>query len=651
VNGGLVLRAEHVVDAGVPHDVCVSPDGRWVAYGVRRVGQSAARPESVLWMSPVDDAAAASPLTGGSEAVTQVKWAADSSSLFFLSDREEQGTAQLHSVSCAGGQVEALTCRTGGVEGFEVLAGGRHIALIACDEPDREAQQRIAERDDAQSWSEREPRVRLWLLDLGSSMISPLATFDGRHVVEVARRPDGGPVAVLTWPTSTLDQGQRDPRLHLHDVSVGSVVDLGLAEISANSLCWWRAKDRWHLSYLALTPPGLVGGDAVFDVELATEAASSGRHPLHGAGSGHRNLTAGMSSCPTTLVQVDAGMPLALFADGLDTALTRLDPDERRFTELRRFTGSAEQLTVSGRGDVCSVVLSSAAEPKDAYAGPIQQPLQRVSDVSPILRRIDWGSQERLDYPAEDGLHLDGLLVLPPGASRPDGPFALITVVHGGPQDRYTDSLNLGWHPSAQWLAAAGFAVFLPNPRGGTGRGHAFAAQVAGEVGGTEWTDILTGIDVLASRGVADPNRLGIAGWSHGGFMAAWAVGQTDRFKAAVMGAGISDWGMLAATGQEGAFEAALSGSAGWEGPGPHRHDQRSPISYASKIRTPVLILHGQDDTNVPVSQAEYLHRALVHFDVEHDYITYPRENHSIRERNHQLDVLNRTRDWFQRWL
>ena len=133
--------------------------------------------------------------------------------------------------------------------------------------------------------------------------------------------------------------------------------------------------------------------------------------------------------------------------------------------------------------------------------------------------------------------------------------------------------------------------------------------------------------------------------------MAAWAVGQTGRFKAALMGAGISDWGMQVGVGELGTLEAALCGSCGWEGPGPHRHDQLSPISYASRIRTPVLMLHGQDDTNVPVGQAILLHRALTHFGVEHELVVYPREGHLIAERDHQIDVLRRTRAWFDRWL
>ncbi|MFC7530887.1 alpha/beta hydrolase family protein [Actinoplanes sp. GCM10030250] len=146
------------------------------------------------------------------------------------------------------------------------------------------------------------------------------------------------------------------------------------------------------------------------------------------------------------------------------------------------------------------------------------------------------------------------------------------------------------------------------------------------------------------------------SGWASaaGATAGSWPRGRSGRpagFRAAVMGAGISDWGMLAATGEEGPFESALGGSSGWEGTGPHRHDVVSPVSYVSRVCSPILILHGENDTNVPLSQAEFYHRALRRFGVEHEYVVYPREGHAIRERNHQLDVLRRTRAWFDRWL
>ncbi|MGA6088490.1 alpha/beta hydrolase family protein [Amycolatopsis sulphurea] len=114
--------------------------------------------------------------------------------------------------------------------------------------------------------------------------------------------------------------------------------------------------------------------------------------------------------------------------------------------------------------------------------------------------------------------------------------------------------------------------------------------RVAGRVGREESTDVLAGIDRLVSDGIADPDRLGIARWSHGGFLAAWAAGQTGRFRPVLAGAAVTDGGMLAATGENGAFEAALGGSTGWSGLGPHPHDALSPVSFASRMRTPILL-------------------------------------------------------------
>jgi dipeptidyl aminopeptidase/acylaminoacyl peptidase len=183
------------------------------------------------------------------------------------------------------------------------------------------------------------------------------------------------------------------------------------------------------------------------------------------------------------------------------------------------------------------------------------------------------------------------------------------------------------------------------------GHGSEFADTVSQAVGQEDWQDIVTGLDRLIARGIADPDNLAIGGWSQGGFMTAWAVGQTDRFKAGIMGAGVSDWGMMVAESDVMHFEGDLGGSWGWEGPGPHLHDRFSPISYASNVKTPVLILHGANDARVPTSQGRYFARALREHDVPYELVTYPREGHGIQERNHQLDLLKRTRDWLQRWI
>jgi dipeptidyl aminopeptidase/acylaminoacyl peptidase len=599
----VLLTAELIVDGRVPVSPALSPDGRWVTYLLTTVGD----PSSELWLAAADGHEPPRQLTGGGP-YRLPSWAPDSQSVFVLAD-------QLCRVPLTG-EAEVLTRWEAGISGYHPLDSG----LIAVIAPERREEQ------DVWVWGRHVAPDRLWLLDLRDRNLRPLGDFGDRHVRAVTQRPGGGPLAVLTWSMADLDPGSFEPEIHLLDLVDGTVHDLGPVPAEASSLRW-GTDDGWQLTYLARTPPGLIGGMAV--LSLCPETGE------------HRNLTAGMSSCPSQLVP---GQPLVVFADGLDSAVGRIDAP----VPMR---GLVESVTASRDGQTIAAVISTSYEPLDIWAGPVHGPLTRLTGTRPELRGISWGVQERLAYRAPDGLALDGLLVLPPGKSRVDGPFPLVTLVHGGPYGRHADRFMLNWYPSAQWLAAAGHAVFLPNPRGGQGHGHEFAASVEGAVGLEEWTDIVTGIDLLVADGIADPARLGIGGWSHGGFMAAWAVGQTTRFKAALVGAGITDWGMLVATGEEGTAEAALAGSSGWEGPGPHPHDRLSPISFASRIRTPVLIVHGAEDTNVPASQSEYLHRALRRFGVEHEYVRYPRENHPIRERGHQLDLLHRTRAWFDRWL
>jgi dienelactone hydrolase len=589
------LTAELVVDDRVPSTPVLAPDGRQVCYLVAPVGDRATTElhlaGRVLAVGPV----------------SRPRWSPDSTALYFLSPRP-------HRLTVADGTVTPLTEWPGDVHDHLPLADGR-IALVATDEP--------TEPDVIVVGGE--PRARLRLLDPHTGRVDTPDVFAGRHVVELCQRPDGGPLAVLTRACADADRGPRTGELHVFHPATGVADDLAPVEAVAESLAWWH-DDGWHIGYLALTPPSLQAGTAVFDVAVDTGTK--------------RNRTAGLPMCPTELRQTDT-TPLVLFAEGLDTTLARLDPTGS--TTLLRRPGKLDQLTVAG--DRIAVVAGGRYRHPEVHIG---LPLHPLTDTGRWLSTITLGTQRPLRYRAADGLALDGLVVLPPGR---DGPFPLVTIPHGGPYDRYADVCQLFWYPSAQWLATAGYAVFLPNPRGGQGHGHEFALSVAGRVGQEEWTDILTGIDLLVADGIADPDRLGIAGWSHGGFLAAWAVGHTDRFRAALVGAGVTDWGMLAATGENGQFETALGASTGWEGAGPHPHDALSPISYASRITTPVLVLHGAEDTNVPLGQAEYLHRALSHYGVDHEYVIYPRENHRIRERAHQLDVLRRTRAWFDRWL
>lgn len=642
------LTPELIVDGLVPEDPRVSPNGQWVAFAVGPVGKAGEHPTSAIWIAPVDASAPARKLTAGAANDRAPRWSPDGRWLYFASDRLERGKAQVHRIALDGGEAEPLTGWAGGIAGFVPLLDGQRIAFMAKDEPTAEDDRREHERDDARVWGERVPYARLRILDLDTRAITTIDAMGDRHVAEVAPRPDGGPLAVFTWSLPDADPGTLDTRIHLVDLDGGTTQLLATLPNVGDDLTWKETSDGWELWYVAQTPPNSTGAVTLFAVTVPAGGTTPGSQPAT-----PRNLTPDIPACIGGIVAGSGPQPLLTVFHGLDSSFARWDDETQAPVTLFESPGTILGTSIDRDRSVVALLRSAAAEPADIWTGPVDGsgPLRRVSDTRSELREFPWGTQERLSWKAADGLEIDGLLVLPPGKTRTDGPFPTITLPHGGPYGRYADDFQLRTSPSAQWLAVAGYAVFLPNPRGGMGRGHAFSSLVAGAVGLDDWGDIVTGLDNLVAEGVADTDRLGIGGWSQGGYMTAWAVGQTDRFKAGVMGAGVSDWGMMVATSDLPHFEADLGGSTGWEGIGPHQHDAISPISFAHRVKTPVLILHGEADERVPLSQAEFYARALREHGVPFEYVVYPREPHGVRERNHQIDLLRRTRAWFDRWL
>jgi dipeptidyl aminopeptidase/acylaminoacyl peptidase len=628
------LTAEMVVDIRVPSQPKLSRDGETVAFVVAPIGRANDHPLTEIWIAATDGSTPARRFTSGTAHDIAPRWSYDGDWLFFLSDRANRGVLDLYRVPLHGGESERLTTWSTGLDGFQVLPDGKRVIICSTDPKTEEEEKRAKEKNDAQVFGQTWRPSRLRILDLETKEIEAIDRFAPRHVVDFNLSQDASQLAVVTWPTPELDQSGIDSRIHVLDADGWTVTRSWELPADAGAPIW--SADGGTLWYLGHVKPKWRGGYGIWKIGLDDAEPTL--------------LTSGLPSCPYQFFSTTDGT-FALLGTGLDSEFVQFDGTTGEITKLKTIQGNISALAITPSGDRVAAITSSGDKSAEVWSGPPSGPWTCLTDLNPKLSEQQWGRQIRLDWTAEDGLEIDGLFVFPAGSSATDGPFPTVVVVHGGPYGRWTDSLNLSWAPSAQWLAAAGYAVLLPNPRGGFGRGSDFADRVSGRVGMEDWGDIQAGIDHVINLGYADPEQLAIGGWSQGGFMTAWAIGHTDRFKAGVMGAGVSDWGMMVAESDVPQFESDLGGSYGWEGIGPHPHESVSPISFAHQISTPVLIVHGGNDARVPVSQARYLARSLRTQGKTFELVVYPREPHGIQERLHQIDLLNRTRAWYQQWI
>jgi dipeptidyl aminopeptidase/acylaminoacyl peptidase len=252
-------------------------------------------------------------------------------------------------------------------------------------------------------------------------------------------------------------------------------------------------------------------------------------------------------------------------------------------------------------------------------------------------------------YKSADGTEIEAALLRPSTlGNEPSAvshqPSPAVILVHGGPTGRWSDSFE----PWGQLLAARGYAVLYPNVRGSTGYGHRFVEMNRADWGGGDFKDVMAGADWLVARGIADPNRLGIGGWSYGGYMAAWAVTQTTRFKAAVSGAPVIDMASEFGTENGSAYDEWFYGTPYEKLEG---FIKSSPMTFVKNVKTPTLLLQGENDTTDPIGQSQQFYRGLKRYGVESDLVLYPREPHGLREEKHLIDRLTRVLDWYDKYL
>ncbi|MGH9768187.1 MAG: S9 family peptidase, partial [Blastocatellia bacterium] len=271
-----------------------------------------------------------------------------------------------------------------------------------------------------------------------------------------------------------------------------------------------------------------------------------------------------------------------------------------------------------------------------------------LTRLNPQIESLTLGQVEAVKWTSNDGTEIEGLLVYPIGYQTGKR-YPLLTYIHGGPEGAYAKGFNANWSAFPQVYAGAGYAVFMPNFRGSSNYGAKFAQSNAKLVGKVDYEDILSGVDHLIKLGVADENRLAVAGWSYGGYMSAWIIGHANRFKCAAYGAGLSNavsyWGTADIVHQR----ERLHGGTPWDAR--KMFDEQSPLSYLTNVKTPALIFHGEKDERVPLGQSLETYRTLKRLGVKTQLVVYPDQGHGLTVPSYQLDKARREFEWIEKYL
>ncbi len=611
-------------------DVAISPDGNRVAWVERREGE-AARLLVKAWRGSAAPAAVQPP--GDRErGEHEPSWSPDSSTVAFVSDAGRKGQGQVWVASAAGRDARRLTEVKGYVARPSWSPDGSAIAFLTVPggagggplQPHAARTGVIEQAIDNQ---------RVAVVDVKTGSVRLVSPAD-LHVFEFDWSPDGRAFAVTASP-GPGDDNWWEARLYVVD------------RVSATAREVYRppsqiADPRW-------SPDGnriaFIGG------LMSDEGATGGDLTIVPAeGGAAEDQTAGRRSSASWLRWVSPSRILFTEYVGGASAIAALDTGTRRVETLwngpERVAGGGffGGFAVAADGATSALVRQSFERPPEVWAGPTGGWVQLTR--ANASQRALWGQAESVEW-SSDGFTVQGWLVPPPEVSK-DRRYPLVVIVHGGPSGIVVPAFP-GLQQPAGALAASGCFVLLPNPRGSFGQGEAFTMANVKDFGGGDPRDVLAGVDAVLTRFPVDPHRLGITGWSYGGFMTMWAVTQTDRFKAAVAGAGVANWQSYYGENLIDKWMIPFFGASVYADPAVY--ERCSPIRFVTRVRTPTLVLVGERDAECPAPQSFEFWHALKTLGVPTELVVYPGEGHRFRDPDHLKDRVVRTLAWFGRYL
>ncbi|MGH9387786.1 MAG: S9 family peptidase [Vicinamibacterales bacterium] len=633
-----------------------SPDGQWVAYTVTSIDVEKDKRDTDVWMIRWDGADQIR-VTSSPDSESQPRWSPDGRYLSFIASRgteeEKKKGGQVWLLNRSGGEAQKLTDVKGGVSDYMWSPDSTRIAFVMKDvDPDDEPEKKEGWKrkttppiviDRYHFKQDREGYLKrlydhIAVFDIASKKVDQITT-GGADDANPVWSPDGKLIAFRS------KRAQTDPDRTRNE-------DLFVVEARAG------AQPR----QLTTTPEGETGRPT-WSPDGARIAALMGDVDKYGAyalnrlivvpanppvGSSNR-LAVYMASLDRAVSSpqwsADGQSISFLLQDDRTQHLARVPAESPNGTPSRLTTGRRSIRAPSGGKDGNFAVLATSPnEPAEVYAfeGGALRKLTTHNDA--LLAQLQFATTEDFSSKSADGTEVHGLIVKPAGyvAGRRD---PTILYIHGGPngQDEHAFSFD------RQWLAANGYVVLAINYRGSAGRGSAFQKAIYADWGHLEVVDLLGAVDEAVRQGVADPNRLGIGGWSYGGISTNYAIATDPRFKAAVSGAGSSLWLGLYGIDQY-SVQYDMEMGQPWKA-----KDLWIKLSYpffnVEKIKTPTLFLGGEKDFNVPIAGGEQMYQALKSVGIETQLVIYPGQFHGLTIPSYERDRLQRYVDWYNKHL
>ncbi len=594
-----------------------SPDGSRVAFVVSEPIKGTT-PQSHIWVLYLPTREVRQ-FTSSAKTEREPRWSPDGRTLAFLSDREER--MQIWKMPADGGEATRVTSGKNGVQSFRWSPEGKTIAFLSGEPKDDVTEKKEKDKDDARVEDRDERPARLWTVNLADEKVHQVSKAPWK-VDEMEWLPAGD--RLLAIATDKPESDQLTEKIVTITVADGAVKVHSTPRLPAHGLR--VAPDGTQFGYVG-TP-----GEGPQAHDLWIQAVSGGEA---------RNISGKVLDQAIMDFQWRDKTPVALVARGFGSNLMEIADGQAR-EALPKMSVTPAGFAMNAKGVVAFVGESSTRLPEVWLAESGKDPAP-VTHFNRSLADLPLQPLELYKYKSFDGVQIEAGLLRPKGASA-GAKLPTIVLVHGGPTGAWRDRFD-AW---GQLLVARGYAVFYPNIRGSIGYGEKFIEMNRNDWGGADFKDVMAGVDDLVNRGIADPDRLGIGGWSYGGYMSEWAITQTHRFKAAVSGAGLFDLAAEFGTERGPAYDEWFFGLP-YEHPENFAHS--SPQTFIKNARTPTLILQGENDTTDPMGQSQALYRALKRYGVKAELVLYPREPHGFREEKHRVDMLTRMVAWFDRYV